>query len=225
MSTVALQDPSRGLDPEFHGSAEAGLLHLPALGLHDSATTWSGPIHRGAGHAFGGAVLAGLVFAIVVAYAAVWPPPLDRLAPSPLLGEAAPLFTEPEVSGGSPESLYPPTGQWAVVNFFATWCGPCRKELPELVRFSARHGGDIRVVTVVYDDDPVRVRAVVDSRQGRWPVVADPNGVVARKYSLRAVPDTFLIDPQGIVVAAIIGGVTSDGLESTLARLKAPQES
>lgn len=184
------------------------------------------PSRRRAVHIVGvvaGGALAALL-AGAVAYAALWPPPTDRLGPSPLLGRAAPKFNGDQVIG-QPDPIFPARGRWVVVNFFATWCRPCRKEVPELVRFAGGHGSEVGLVTVTYNDDAEQARAFIESRGGRWSVLADGSGVVSRQYALRAVPDTFLIDPDGIVVAAFIGGVTSEGLESTLLKFQSQRTS
>ena len=105
------------------------------------------------------------------------------------------------------------------MNFFATWCVPCRKEHPELVAFHQRHAtaGDAAVIGVVYDDSVDAVRAFRAERGGSWPMVADPGGRIALELGVAGVPESFLISPDGIVVSKIVGGVRAAELESLLA--------
>ena len=92
-------------------------------------------------------------------------------------------------------------GQWVVVNFFATWCVPCRQEHPELVSFHRRHtqAGDAAVVSVVFDDDHGEVQDFFDANGGTWPVVVGDEGQIALDYGVSGVPESFLVDPTGVV--------------------------
>lgn len=225
MSSVA-HHPRVPLGDEHGAGApvvDEGLLIARALGAEQIL---QGPSRRSAGHVVG--VVAGGAFVALLAgavvYATLWPPLVDRLGPNPLIGRAAPQFSGEQMIGQPADAVFPSPGRWMVLNFFATWCRPCRAEVPELVRFADGHG-DVGLVTVAYNDDTEQVRALIESRGGHWPVLADRGGGVARQYALRAVPDTFLVDPEGIVVAAIVGGVTSEGLESTLIKFQSQRKS
>ena len=91
-----------------------------------------------------------------------------------------------------------------LVNFFATWCVPCRKEQPELIRFHHRDRsvGDLEVVGVVYADTADAVRDFRSDEAGDWPM---------------------LTDPAGVVVSKILGGVSAEDLEQLLQRAKAQE--
>ncbi len=143
------------------------------------------------------------------------------IAASSLIGRAAPPLAGTDVMLGRPVRLR--TGRWTVVNFFATWCVPCRKEQPELVRFAATHAGrgDVGVVSVIYQDDAGAVRAFERTHGGTWPAVADPGGVIASAYEVTAVPRSFVVAPSGVVVASVLGGVKAVRLDRIIASHRA----
>lgn len=138
-------------------------------------------------------------------------------SPSPLMLRPAPPIVGERIDGGAFD-LEEYDGQFVVVNFFATWCLPCRREHPELVNFQRRHAvaGDAEVVSVVYD---AKVSTVVDffeENGGDWPVVTDPDGRTALEYAVTGVPESFLVDPDGIVVWHTRSGVSASGLDQVL---------
>jgi cytochrome c biogenesis protein CcmG/thiol:disulfide interchange protein DsbE len=162
-----------------------------------------------------GAAAIGLV--VVLANA---PPATNVAATSPLLGHAAPDVAGPSVLSGQPADLAGDRGRFMLVNFFATWCIPCRQEHSEFVAFMQRHQSaqDIGLIMVVFNDEPAKVRDWFAAHGGSWPAVADPGGVIALSYGITGVPETFLIDPHGVVVAKVVGAVTAVGLDRLLAK-------
>ena len=115
-------------------------------------------------------------------------------------------------------------GRYVVLNFFASWCVPCEKEHPELVRFQQRHApvGDAAVVQVLYNDKPGPARQFFRDRgQGGWPVLIDEEGQFALDYGVTGPPETFLIDPQGNVLYAAKGAIDQARLDDLLVRAKA----
>ncbi|CAN5155119.1 hypothetical protein BH18ACT4_BH18ACT4_06480 [soil metagenome] len=163
----------------------------------------------------------GVVLVALVGVLATREPAQNRLASSPLIDEVAPLI-EGDTIAGDDFDLDRLQGRWVVVNFFATWCAPCRQEHPELVSFQRRHdqAGDAQVVSVVYGDDSEAVRAFFDENGGDWPVVVGDEGRSALDYGVSGVPESYLVDPSGFVRAKITGGVTSTGLDRILADLQ-----
>ena len=80
-------------------------------------------------------------------------------------------------STASPSTSSAHRGEWVVVNFFATWCTPCRVEHPELVKFAEEHEGDpVEVVSVAFSDQPEAIREFFAEQGGNWPVVASDTG-------------------------------------------------
>lgn len=144
-------------------------------------------------------------------------PSTNRLADSPLLGKVAPPL------GDDSYDLVDSAGQWVLVNFFATWCTPCRAEHDDLVAFATAHAlsGDASVVSVVFSDDDDEVRRFFEENGGDWPVVSDDDGRIATDWGVTGVPESYLISPEGEVRAKIVGGVDAAKLEELLARAKA----
>ena len=149
-------------------------------------------------------------------------PAANRAVQSPLLGKPAPAIEGTTVDGTA-ASLGALKGKWVVVNFFATWCVPCRQEHPELVRFSQAHeaAGDAAVLGVVYSDNAQAVREFRDKEGGGWAMLTDPKGRIALDYGVAGVPESFLISPDGLVVAKLLGGVRASGLDDLLYQAKA----
>jgi cytochrome c biogenesis protein CcmG/thiol:disulfide interchange protein DsbE len=183
---------------------------------------------RSRGLVLGAAVVVAVVMVALVVVLATRDPAQDRVDESPLVGHVAPpLMGEvvaPEATAGSEFDLDRLRGQWVVVNFFATWCVPCVTEHPELIEFSERHAatGDASVASVVFDADE-NVEDIADffaDNGGDWPVV-DGEDVIL-DWAVAAVPESFLVSPDGVVAAKITGGVTADGLDDLIAEVQQP---
>ncbi|HUQ40322.1 MAG TPA: TlpA disulfide reductase family protein [Acidimicrobiales bacterium] len=160
-----------------------------------------------------------LVAVLLVTLLATREPAATQVASSALAGHAAPEIAGRELSGATLR-LSSLRGRFVLVNFFATWCTPCQREHPELVKFTQRHlaADDVRVLAVIFDDDAANVRRFFAAEGGDWPVVADPRGKVALEYGVRGPPESFLVDPDGFVLTRIVGEVDADGLDRLLAQ-------
>lgn len=106
-------------------------------------------------------------------------------------------------------------GTSLVINFWATWCSPCRREMPSLERLSRRlaaHG--VRVVGVTVDNDLNLAREFVHARGLTFPMYADGEGKPLQSaLQVRALPETVLVSPDGTVIARIAGARDWDGVE------------
>ncbi|SDZ20665.1 cytochrome c biogenesis protein CcmG, thiol:disulfide interchange protein DsbE [Micromonospora pattaloongensis] len=112
-------------------------------------------------------------------------------------------------------------GHVVLVNVFASWCGPCRDELPLLVGTGRRWAPQgLQVVGLNLRDGPDAVRALLaEARAEDLTVVPDPEGVRAVEWGVRGVPETFVVDRDGRIVAHQPGVVTAKWLEQHLAPL------
>lgn len=124
----------------------------------------------------------------------------------PRLGDSAPDFTLPSL-GGNPAHLSNYRGKVVFLNFWATWCPPCREEMPSMESLYQRlKGRDFEMLAVSIDTKGAdRVQSFVATYGLTFPVLLDPNRKVYRLYGLTGVPETFIINKTGDIIFKIIG--------------------
>lgn len=94
------------------------------------------------------------------------------------------------------------------VNFWASWCGPCRLEMPEVQRLSASLPPDTAILTVNTESSPETVRRFLESEGYTFPVVQDAEGRAAIDYMVLSLPTSLFISPDGVVTARVNGPLT-----------------
>jgi peroxiredoxin len=140
---------------------------------------------------------------------------------NPLVGKAAPEISGAQFGGGT-FSLKADRGKIVVVNFFASWCGPCQVEEPNLITFAwQQHLKGVAVVGVVFNDTVGAAKAFDAYYHTLYPAIDDPNGTIAFHYGVTSPPSTFVIDTHGRVVAELIGPVSTAQLNNVVARVRA----
>lgn len=136
-------------------------------------------------------------------------------------GRRAPAIALETLDGGM-VSLAERRGQVVIINLWASWCGPCRAEMPALQRLYAAErarGLEILAVNSTVQDSPDAARAFAEEHSLTFPILLDSDGAVSRAYRLRSLPSTFIVDRRGVIRQIFFGGPLS---EETLATAVAP---
>lgn len=156
----------------------------------------------------------GLALVIVVAVLIVW----SALHPGGPSSGPAPDFVTTDLDG-APVRLADLQGDVLVLNFWATWCGPCRSEIPELTAYAAEHP-EIHLVGISVDEDlgPARLKAAVAKLKIGYPVLHDEQDTASNAYGVDGIPVTFVLDKARNIRAVIHGATTKDRLAAAVAR-------
>ncbi len=141
------------------------------------------------------------------------------LIPSPREGFAAPDFTLELLDGGT-VTLSELRGKVVLINLWASWCPPCRAEMPAIeavYQANKDQGLEVLAVNTTYQDSLPDAVAFIQQYGLTFPVPLDRTGEVARQYQLRALPSTFFVDRKGVIRKVIVGGPMSEAtIESTV---------
>ncbi len=151
--------------------------------------------------------------------------------PSVLLDIPAPDFELLDINSAAQDGAKPETastiklsslrGTPVVLNFWSTWCQPCKVEHGILQAASRHFGEDVHFLGVVYQDETSAARQYLRSRGNEYPQLEDPGARTAIDYGVAGVPESFFIDTDGIIRFKVAGAVTAGVLERELQRLMA----
>jgi len=138
------------------------------------------------------------------------------------IGDPAPETTLPLLEGEGTESLADYRGQWVLVNFWASWCDPCRDEAPALKEFQRRHGDDgFTVLGIDTEDLSHDGRDFVAEFGLDYPQLHDGDGEAGDAWGTSGVPENFLVDPEGRVRLLFRGAIGEEYLRERVAPLLA----
>jgi peroxiredoxin len=148
-------------------------------------------------------------------------PPAPGLAANPsLIGRIAPAISLPDLDGKQ-HRLSDYRGRRVLLNFWATWCAPCRQEMPALDRVPAKFGENAPIVVGIALDEPARVRAFLSAHPVRYPILIDGIGPASTSLQLGDTPEVLpysvLIDADGRITATHAGALSLPQLERWLA--------
>jgi cytochrome c biogenesis protein CcmG/thiol:disulfide interchange protein DsbE len=153
-------------------------------------------------------VLAVALVAGLIAFEALTAGSSDTAKPAPALPSA--VLQPPRVT------LADLRGKPALINFWASWCDPCRKEAPELERFDRSLHGAARLVGVDYTDQADSARAFIARYGWTFPVLEDPDGIYGARYEFTGLPATVVLDSRGRIVETLRGPQTQADLRRAL---------
>jgi thiol-disulfide isomerase/thioredoxin len=148
-----------------------------------------------------------------------------RPAPKPVttadIGQAAPGLRLPLVGGGEMD-LESFRGRPVVLNFWATWCEPCRAEMPALERAQQQYRAEgLAVIGVDMQEGDAEIQAFLEQVGVTFPSLVDRTGEVTRQWRATGLPTTFMIDRQGIIRDVRVGPLTDEMLAERLTKLLA----
>lgn len=136
-----------------------------------------------------------------------------RALPSELIGKPAPEFSLPRIDADGTISSQDLAGQVVVLNFWASWCLPCRQEHDDLEAAWARYRErGVVVLGVSFEDTREGAMGFRRELGGDWPIADDPGSKTAIAYGVFGVPETFVIAPDGTIAAKTTGAVTYEWL-------------
>ena len=162
---------------------------------------------RGSPPVWAAAVAVGVLVLGLLAYSIATGPSAPLQA-----GQAVPAFQLASVEGGQID-LGTQRGKVVVVNFFASWCTPCREEAAGLEETWQQYQPEgVQFFGIAYRDVSSKVQAFLDQFGTTYPCALDPGGRTARAYGLTGVPETFVIDRQGQLHRHIVGPIGQDEL-------------
>ena len=131
----------------------------------------------------------------------VQPWPANKAAPAQMGVDAA----------GRSWNLADLRGRALLINFWASWCEPCREEMPSLQRLAASRAADLQVLTVNFKDPIASAQRFISQSGLQLPVLRDEEGALARQWGVRVFPSTVLVDADGVLRSTVRGAIDWTG--------------
>ena len=132
--------------------------------------------------------------------------------PYELVGKPAPAFTLRRLDTGAPLSFEQMRGRPVVINFWASWCPPCRAEHGVMHWAAQKFGKQVQFAGIVYEDSEPNARAFLKANGVPFPEMVDPDKRTAEAYGVTGVPETFFIDAAGIIHGKHMGPITQEAI-------------
>lgn len=132
----------------------------------------------------------------------------------------APDFELSDVTTGQPLRLSALRGQPVWINFWATWCPPCKEELPRMkAQYDKYRGNGLQIVGIDMQEDPSDVRAYAQANGFDWAFVVDQDGSVTNRYFTSGIPTHVFVDAAGVIRAVHVGDLQSTAMEELLSTI------
>ena len=145
--------------------------------------------------------------------------------PFMLRGKPAPAFALKTLQTGELVSLEKLRGKPVVLNFWSTWCGPCRMEHPVLEWASRQYGGQAHFLGAIFEDTEENARGYIAQAGSLYPQLVDPKSQMAVDYGVAGVPETYFIDADGIIRDKFVGPMSRGSFTAKMRELLAPRAS
>lgn len=141
---------------------------------------------------------------------------------SPTVGSPAPPLALPTLDGGQTVDLASLRDNVVLVNFWASWCEPCKREMPALQQWHEQHadqGLAVIGVDTLYQDDRAAAQLFVQTNNITYPILADEAGDTSRQWLIQGLPRTYVIDRDGVVRALKLGEFTQADFDAQVVPL------
>ena len=164
------------------------------------------------------AIVVGVILVALVALLATHKSSDNQVARSQVVGKAVPPVKGTTLAG-THFDVDGHLGQWVVIDFFGSWCVPCQTEQAALVKFAQQHQGDpnVAMVGIMYTDKKSDALAFYKRTGADWPILND-DGSTALTFGVTGVPETYVVSPNGQVVAKFEAGITASALNDVIQR-------
>lgn len=137
------------------------------------------------------------------------------------INKPAAEFTLERLDGGGTLALSDHRGKVIVLNFFASWCVPCKEENPALIRVWERYRtSDVVLIGILYEDSVENGRRYIRDNGVTWPTLIDPDGRVQFAYGVFGIPETYFIGPDGVIAGRRIGAIDEATLVNAIEALR-----
>ncbi len=136
----------------------------------------------------------------------------------PAIREKAPDFALKNLNGETVK-LSDLKGKKVMLNFWATWCPPCKAEMPEIEQFYQKSGNDVEILAVNLDPQ-ADVKGFADKNNITFPILLDAEDSVNRQYEIISIPTTFFINSDGVIQNRFVGGMKLEDIEKFTKQLK-----
>jgi cytochrome c biogenesis protein CcmG/thiol:disulfide interchange protein DsbE len=137
----------------------------------------------------------------------------------PKIGELAPDFALADARDGTIRKLSDFRGKAVVLNWYASWCGPCKQEIPEFKEANDELASQVSFIGINFKEDAGRALGILDLFYAKYPALLDDRGEVGKHYRVTGLPVTYFLDKDGVIQGIKIGEVKSKDLESNLKKI------
>jgi cytochrome c biogenesis protein CcmG, thiol:disulfide interchange protein DsbE len=163
---------------------------------------------------------ASIALAVALQGSSLWAQHVHPVAPSsaPLVGAAALPFDLKTLEGKA-AGLETFRGKPLVINFFASWCDPCRDEMPQINDLATNAAGNYQVLGIAVEDSRAAVSEYAKEAKLVFPIALDLNSTVKRSYRIFGPPATFFVDGQGVIRDIVMGPITSDRVKEAMKKV------